>query len=185
MLRGYYILKDEIMSAYTQFFKIGFAFTALILAGCSSNRMCYTPDEGVSYLNAAIAGEYVVIMYAPKCQLNGWLKDKMKVQVVDQNGKTQTYMAQTDWIKLSQNKNIESASNLLENEYQVLMVDCLAVNIHAGHQYVLRTEDFVNMINGQKAKFIFETSNGSHTVDFFYEEMGELRNFARKSGLVK
>ncbi len=170
-------------------YKLATLLAAVLTAGCGPKTATHTNEfsginanvlnnnvmshglDGNVVLDAATAGDHVVVMFSVPAGTDIKLFDRrMKIDLVDSRGNQKTITGITDSYSTLDEEKIKFATGLFSSNYAY----------HTGYQYLMMKQDFVDVVNAKRARFILEGKKGSTTFEYDYDDMHNLRNFANQ-----
>jgi len=180
---------DKFMNFGRKNYTLATLFTAVLIAGCGPKTATHTNEfSGVNanvlnnnvmshgltgnvVLDAATAGDHVVVMFSVPAGTDIKLFERrMKIELVDSRGHQKTITGISDSYSTSDEEKIKFATGLFSSNYAY----------HTGYQYLMKKQDFVDVVNSKHAKFILEGQKGSTTFEYDYDDMKSLRDFANQ-----
>ncbi|GEM_PF-6617782 len=177
------------MNIYKRKSTLATLLMVFVTAGCGPNTATHTNEfSGINanvlnnnvmsrglgdivVLDAATAGDHVVIMFSvsPGTDIKLFGR-RMKIELVDSRGNQKTIAGITDTYSDRDDEKIKFATGLFTANYAY----------YTGYQYLMKKQDFLDVVNSKRAKFILEGNKGSTTFDYDYDDMKNLRDFANQ-----
>lgn len=140
-------------------------------ANVLNNNVMSQGLDGVVVLDAATAGDHVVVMFSVPVGTDIKLFGRqMKIVLVDSRGNQKTITDITDSYGTPDDEKIKFATGLFSSNYAY----------HIGYQYLMKKRDFLDVVNSKHAKFILEGQKGSTKFEYDYDDMKNLRDFANQ-----